>query len=120
MSKPPITELPTLAELSRNATKGALLPIEALAGLSAAVAYGTTIRAANGTAPASEREDTGCWVGVHEAAKAKGWPVRWFFAHAKMPFCKRLSKKVLLVDLDRLDRAIRAGDVKPYSPKETK
>lgn len=109
-----ITSMPTLADLVSDPTKSTSVPPEAIAALGAAVIYRLLTEPAHKSPPPPD--DPGAWVGVGEAAVATGYPRRWFFRHKRMPFCKLLSRKHLLVDLARLGKAIQSGDVRPPQP----
>jgi len=115
MSKSAVTALPTLNDLIADPTKVVALPPRAVAALAAAVTFATLTK--NEEAAPAVPPDPGAWVGVAEAVQTTSYSRRWFFRHRKQPWCKSLSRKNLLVNLERLDRAIRAGDVRPPQAK---
>jgi len=115
MTNSSIIGTPTLSDLLADPTRITALPPKAVAALAAGVVYATLTK--NGEAAPAPAPDPGVWVGVGEAMAATGYPRRWFFRHKRMPFCKLLSRKHLLVDLGRLGKAIQSGDVRPPQPQ---
>ena len=80
------------------------IPLEQVPAAIAALAARLLTAPAQPTRPPEPAAGEVTWLSVEQAAKKTGRSTRWFYRHAKrLPFVKRLSRKVMLVSEQGMD-----------------